>query len=154
MKFILTLLVGLYSFGNSFSQDELKFYFRNTLSKAEGIDYSLASRHFLGETISQKMYLFQSTYTYIEKGTPMSPADKTIVRKPVIFYAIKKLNNHYKSQLKKGTATEQELITRFSQILDAAYCMYAQNTDDFEVYLKHHKKPDDIEKAFLAVVLN
>ena len=145
------LLLGVSAYG----QEEKKFVFANTLSDTSTvkIDYELAGSNYFGPLIARKMYLLEKTYTYVEKGTPMSPSDKTIVQKPVIFYAIKKLAKYYKKQVKKNRISKSEAIDKLDRILNIGYVIYSQNTDEFEAYLREQKKPQDIEKAFDDVVL-
>jgi hypothetical protein len=137
------------------AQDTDKFVFNNTLRDTLSIkfDYTQVGTHYLGSKIANKMHVVEETYTYVEKGTPMSPVDKTIVKKPSIFYAIKKVNKHYKKELKKGNIDTATAINHLNEILDIAYVIYNQNTDSFENYLRSQKKPEDIIQAFAQVEL-
>ncbi len=146
LSFIVTALFG---------QSEQKFVFNNTLSDTARvkIDYSMSGRSYFGDMIARKMYLLEKTYTYIEKGTPMSPSDKTIVQKPTIFYAIKKLSGYYKKEVKKGHITMTDAIDKLVEDVDIGYSIFSQDTGDFEDYLRKQKKPEDIAKAFAMVTL-
>ncbi len=151
LSFFALLFVSLAVFG----QKEEKFVFANTLSDTVHvkIDYSLAGRNYFGDAVARKLYLLEETYTYIEKGTPMSPSDKTIVQKPVIFYAEKKLVKYYKSQVKKGHLDKAAAEAKLIRDLDIGYAIYSQDTDKFEEYLRNHKKPADIADAFDKIEL-
>ncbi len=131
------------------------FEFRNTLADTarRGFNYSMASDHFLGDIIAKKLFRFKETYTYVEKGTPMSPGDKVIVRKPTIFYSVRKLNNYYKKEIRKGRKSPSDAIDEFGSILDKSFVIYDQPTDEFEEFLKSSKKPEEIIKAFEKVEL-
>lgn len=153
MRKLFTLFVflcfGIIAYGQN------TFVFRNTLDDTANVslDYSLAGNHFLGENIARKMFLFKAVYTYIEKGTPMSPGDKVIVRKPTIYYAIRKLNKYYKKELRKDRMEKEVAIKKFGNVLDKCFVMFDQDTSDFEDYLKSLKRAEDIQKAFDNVVL-
>jgi hypothetical protein len=128
------------------------FTFKNKSVKIEA-DYGMASTHYLGPEIANKMYLFKQTYTYVEAGTPMSPGDKVIVQKPTIFYAVRKLDKHYKKLMKKGTITESEAREKMGRILDISYIIFDQDTGEFETYLKKMKGGEQIEEAFDKIEL-
>lgn len=131
------------------------FEFNNTLADTarSGFKYSMASEHYLGDIIAKKWFRFKETYTYVEKGTPMSPGDKVIVRKPTVFYAVRKLNNYYKKEIRKGRINPSDAIDEFGSILDKSFVIYDQKTDEFEELLKSSGKPKDIIKAFEKVEL-
>lgn len=132
-----------------------KFVFRNTLSDTANVkfDYSLATSHYLGNDIARKMHLFQKTYTYVERGTPMSPGDKVIVTKPYIYYAVRKVNKHFKRGLRRDRISEEEARQELAEILDISFVIYDQNTEKFEQYLRKKRKPEDILAAFDNVEL-
>ena len=54
------------------------------------ITQEMAGEHFLGGFISRKMYLLDSKYTYEVQTVPGNPQTRTMVRKPVIYDAVKK----------------------------------------------------------------
>ena len=147
--FVLVLYGGLISFGQE------SFVFRNTLDQATQIqlDYSLSGNHFLGEEIANKTYLLKKIYTHIEKGTPMSPVDKVIVKKPTIYYSIRKLERHFRRQIRKDNMTEQEARKELNEVLDICISIYDQDTEEFEKYLKKQRKPEEILAAYDNVVL-
>lgn len=138
------------------AQDENSFLFRDQLRDTASLrlDYSLMKSHFLGEEIARKVYRLEKTYTYIEQPTAMSPTSKTVVKKPVIYYAVLKLNNHYRKQLRKSHLTGNEAISKLGEVLDIAFIIFGQETTKFEEYLKKNKNPQHIEKAFEMVNLH
>ena len=151
ISFLVLLFIGAAVFG----QNDKKFVFANTLDDTSRvkIDYSLSGRSYFGDIIARKLYLLEKTYTYVEKGTPMSPSDKTIVQKPTIFYALKKLTKYYKKQVKKGHLTMAEAVDKLIIDLDKGYAIFSQDTNEFEDYLRQLKKPEDIADAFDKVEL-
>lgn len=145
----------VFSYASLYSQEIKKFVFNDNLRDTVNLklDYAFAGNHFLGSQIANKFYRMQETYTYIEKGTPTSPSDKTVVQKPVIFYAVKKLNPYYKKAIKKGEISEKEAIKQLGRTLDLAYVIFNQNTTEFEAYLKENKNPEETLKAFEMIKL-
>ena len=137
------------------AQDENSFLFRDQLRDTASLrlDYSLMKSHFLGEEIARKIYRLERTYTYRVQPTAMSPTTKTEVKKPVIYYAVLKLNNHYRKQIKKSQITESEAISQLGEALDIAFMIFGQDTGEFEAYLKKNKSTQQIEKAFKKIEL-
>ena len=146
----------MFSFGYLHSQESQKYSFYDSLNDTLSLklDYSYAGNHFLGSQISNKFYRLEQTYTYIEKGSPTSPSDKTVVKKPVIFYAVNKLNSYYKKEIKLGHISKEEATKHLGRILDLAYVIFHQNTVEFEAYLRGHKKPADTLLAFDMIELD
>ncbi len=146
LSFIMVLFVEMTAFG----QSGKTFEFKNTLSDTSRvkIDYTLSGRNYFGDIIARKMYLLEKTYTYIEKGTPMSPSDKTIVQKPVIFYALKKLTGYYKKEVKKGHIEQADAIDKIYRDLNIGFAIFTQDTDKLEDYLRGIKKPEEIAETF------
>ncbi len=154
-KGIVALILGMGIFISVFSQEMGKFEFSNNLKDTLNLklDYSFAGNHFLGQQIANKFYRMEQTYTYVEKASPISPSDKIVVQKPVIFYAVQKINKLYKKKLKKGLITEQEAKKELGHILDVAYAIFNQNTEELEDYLRKNKKPEDIQSIFRDIEL-
>jgi hypothetical protein len=153
--FIFVALVFLW-IGAATGQEKETFIFKNKLADATNIEVDLAqiNKNPLGTEVAKKAFILKKTYTYIEKGSPTSPGDKTIVRKPTIYYSVLKLNKFYKKEIKKGNMNEKVAADRYTLVLDRAYSIFDQNTQDFERYLKSLKKPQDIEEAFLSIILD
>ena len=156
MNKLIALLLFLFSIILiSNGQDENTFFLRDQLKDTANlkIDYTLMKSHYLGEAIARKMYRLEKTYTYTEAPTAMSPTSKTIVKKPAIYYAVLKLNTHYRKELKKSHITQDEAVSRLGRTLDMAFLLFSQDSSEFEEYLKKNKKPLDIEQAFNKVKL-
>ena len=138
----------------SFSQDQRSFVFSDQMRipTNDNIDVSTISSHFLGPEIAIKMYQLESLYTFREPPSPTSPGTKTIVQKPVIFYATRKLNNYFRKEVRKHRMEESEAIERLSLVLDNAINIFYQDTEKFEEYLKKNKSHESIEKGFNNIV--
>lgn len=156
---LLPLFIALSSCSVLISQSESAHFKDEYIFKDETGDYDFSqnnsniSSHYLGNEIAVKMDVLKDTYTYIEKATPTSPTDKTIVVKPTIYYAIKKLSNKYKRFIKKDQLTEQEARKRLDKYIMIALSIYHQETDEFEEELRKNKKPHEIEQVFDKVTL-
>ena len=141
---------------NMISAQVDSFRFSNNLYDTSSIELGsdFMADHYLGQTIAVKMYRLKKTYTYVEAGTPASPGDKTTVKKPTIYYSMKKLNTYYKKQLKKGEIERVDAQLKLSWYLDIAYSIYSQDTNLFETALKTAKKAPEIDQVFARVVMD
>lgn len=156
MRKIIGVAVLLLWISSVFCQENETFVFKNYLQDTANIvvDMIQLKNNPLGPEIAKKAFILKQTYTYIEKGSPTSPGDKTIVRKPTIYYSVLKLSKYYKKAIKKGNLDKKEATERYKVVLDRAFSIFDQNTTDFEVYLKSLKNPEDIEEAFHSIVLD
>ncbi|MFC2125312.1 hypothetical protein ACFLU5_10905 [Bacteroidota bacterium] len=149
------VFLGLVSVVSAQAGAEDTFYFDNDLVdiKDLAINPNFISKHYLGEDIAVKMHLLKETYTYIERGDDLNPVDKTVVNKPTIFYSMKKLNNYYKKQIKKGTISKEDAKEKLDLYLDICLSIYLQSTDNFEEALRTSKGNDEIVGVFSRVIL-
>ena len=140
---------------NPDSAKEYKYCFRYLVDERslyEIEDEELKSHPF-GDYIARKFHMLKKSYTYIERATPTSPGEKTIVVKPSIYYSLQKLNKYFKKQVKDGIMTEEEARQELNQYLDIAISIVVENTESLESDLRKAKKPDEISKVFSMVVL-
>jgi hypothetical protein len=137
------------------SENTKKFIYRNSVNMDElyAIDKSLLSDHPFGELTARKLYVLQKIYTYVEPPSPTSPGEKTIVKKPVIYNTILKLNRNLKKMVKKGIMDKNQAATDFNLCLDVALSISADETGDFESELKKSTTPDTIIQVFKLVEL-
>lgn len=163
MNRVVASLAGLFmAVGFLCAQDSIKdsgntkkFIYRNSVNMDElyAIDKSMLSDHPFGELIARKFFVLQKIYTYVEPPSPTSPGEKTIVKKPIIYNTILKLNRNLKKMVKKGTLDKNKAASDLNLCLDVALSISADDTGDFESELKKAKSPDHILKVFKMVEL-
>jgi hypothetical protein len=163
MNRVVASLAGLFlMFGYLCAQDSIKdqgnakkFIYRNSVNSEElyAIDKSMLSDHPFGDLIARKLYMLQNLYTYIEPPSPTSPGEKTIVKKPVIYNTVLKLNRTLKKMVKKGMIDKNKAISDLDLCLDVALSISADDTGDFESELKKAKSADEIVQVFKLVEL-
>ncbi len=153
VSIILIMFAGLIL--QTYAQDEEKFIFENNPSALDVSSITVNDQrgHPLGIEVSKKLELLKDRYTYIEPAGATTPTDKTIVIKPIIFNSIQKLNRYYKSAIKKGSIPIDVAKEEFLRCLDIALIIYADNTEEFEQYLRKAKKPEQILEAYNKVIL-
>lgn len=150
-------IAALFSAGVVVAQDSASddvFYFDFMEDKLDesSVDMSIVGKHYLGDGIAKKLQLLQESYTWEEAGTPSSPGTKTIVEKPSIYYALKKLSSGYKKKVKKGEMSEEEALDELTKALDIGLFIRYQNTEEFEAKLKELKSPEEIAYLFTKKV--
>jgi len=123
----------------------LKFSFINYTTKSEA---STAERNESNDVIDNTFDRFQKLYTYTTTIAPGNPGLKTVVRKPVIYNTVIKLNKHYQKQLKKGKLTENDVRRAFSKTLNIAIAAFYNDTKEFEEVLKSTKEITTLAKIF------
>lgn len=131
------------------------FKFTNNLSYYENseIDMAFVEEHYLGQEIALKFYLLKDAYTTIQPATPTSPTEKTIVSKPTIYYAAKKISRLYKKEVKKGIISEADAKSNLNKVLDVSLSIFHEETEEFESVLKSAKSSEEIYNVFSQVVL-
>jgi hypothetical protein len=147
------VIISLLSIGKLFAQDALALNFtgdtKSTNSgtaslavyefKAYPIDEELNSipkdmigEHVFGESISRKMYLFESRYTYQVPIVPGNPQTRTMIRKPVIYDAVMKIERYLKKSVKKGEISIETASSDFNKVLDVALNVLTAETANLE----------------------
>lgn len=96
------------------------------------ISNDMIERHVFGETVSKKLYLLDSKYTYKVPMVPGNPQMRTIVRKPAIYDAVMKIERYLKKSVKKGAISMETASADFNKVLDVANSVCTADTKSFE----------------------
>jgi hypothetical protein len=96
------------------------------------ISKDMIGEHAFGESISRKMYLFESRYTYQVPIVPGNPQTRTMIRKPVIYDAVMKIERHLKKSVKKGEISTETATAEFNKVLDVALNLVTADTGNLE----------------------
>jgi viroplasmin and RNaseH domain-containing protein len=98
----------------------------------ESITAEMAGDHIFGETIAKKIYLLESKYTSEVEIVPGNPQTRTVIRKPLIYETVKRIEKLLKKEVKKGTLTSDSATTSLNKVLDVALNILASDTENFE----------------------
>jgi hypothetical protein len=101
-------------------------------SYLNSISKEMAGEHLLGDLIAKKFYLFNKFYTSEENLFPGNPATKTVIKKPVIYEAVKQIERDLKKSVKKGKTSVSEASSIMNTVLDVALNIQTEDTRDFE----------------------
>lgn len=137
--------LSCYLFGQDTSTAQFSFYKVNLVQAVNPED---VSDHDFGRDVAEKYAIFLHNYTYIEKATLTSPGDKTIIKKPVIFNSVKKMDKYYRKQVKKGLMELSVGHDKLLKYLTIANMVCSQDTKEFEKALKQAKEPEDLATVF------
>jgi predicted amidohydrolase YtcJ len=152
-KLYVLTLISLLVFNISFSQDLLSYTTESSATERDNaekkspvfefkayprdsylnsITKEMAGEHLLGELIAKKIYLFNEIYTSEENLFPGNPATKTVIKKPVIYEAVKRIERDLKKSVKKGETSVSEASSILNTVLDVALNVQTEDTRDFE----------------------
>ena len=98
----------------------------------KAISSEMIGEHFLGKLVAEKLYLLNSKYTYEVPIVPGNPQTRTMIRKPVIYDAVKKIERYLKKSVKKGELTTEIASAEFNKVLDVAFNVLTAETASFE----------------------
>jgi hypothetical protein len=102
----------------------------------------MIEEHVFGELVSKKLYLLDSKYTYEVPIIPGNPQTRTMVRKPVIYDAVRKIERYLKKSVKKGEVSIETASNEFNIVLDVANNVFTADTKSFEKAISETNNTD------------
>jgi len=126
------------------------FEFRASSSEVDlnSVSQDLIGEHAFGQTVSEKLYLFESKYTYEVPIVPGNPQMRTMIRKPTVYDAVKKIERHLKKSVKKGEISLESATSDFTKVLDIAFNVLTSETEDFEKAITESKDTPSLTNLF------
>ena len=132
-----------------------KFKGYSNENELENITIEMAGNHQLGDLISKKLYLFYEKYTSQTALAPGNPAVKTVIKKPVIYESVKRIERDLKRAVKKGEIPVSLATSELNTVLDVALNILTTDTKDFENALNSSRSTESkIELFTKRVILN
>jgi hypothetical protein len=116
------------------------------------ISPEMIENHDLGEMVSKKFYLLDSKYTFEMPLVPGNPQSKTIVRKPVIYKSVYKIEKYLKKSVKKSEISVENASVIMNKVLDVANCILTVDTGDFEKEISRRINPQSLTQLFMNQV--
>ncbi|MBN1598815.1 MAG: hypothetical protein JW894_11015 [Bacteroidales bacterium] len=152
-RFVLIILISV-GFQAVYSQED-NFVFEDNpyVTDISSVDRTYLKDHPLGKDISARLELLKNVYTYIEPASAVSPSDKTVVMKPVIYNSVVKLNRYYKKKSKNGLIDTEKDKNEFETIINKALILYSEDTENLERDLRKAKEPEEILEVYSRVIL-
>lgn len=137
----ITVGLPVFEFRASANDDDLK-----------SISSDMIGEHILGKLVSEKLYLLESKYTYQVPIVPGNPQTRTIVRKPVIYDAVIKIERTLKKQVKKGEISTEVASGEFNKVLDVAINVLTAETTSFEKAITEANDVNSLTNLFTKQV--
>lgn len=130
------------------------YEFRTSLTEQQISEVSseLVENHDLGEMVSKKFYLLDSKYTYEMPLVPGNPQSKTMVRKPIVYESVYKIEKYLKKSVKKGEISMENAATIMNKVLDVANCILTVDTSSFEKEIDQRKTSQALIQLFMNQV--
>lgn len=102
----------------------------------------LAGGHPFGDEIAKKDYLLDKKYTSEQPLNPGNPQTITLIQKPEIYKAVKRIEKSLKKLVKKGDLSVESATYAYNKVLDVALSILTLDTADFEAALKAANNDD------------
>lgn len=113
-----------------------EFRASSTDNDLKNISSDMIGQHVLGTLVSEKLYLLEAKYIYQVPIVPGNPQMRTIIRKPVIYDAVMKIEKYLKKSVKKGEISTENASADFNKVLDVAFNVLTAETTGFEKTIK------------------
>ena len=113
----------------------------------------MAGEHPFGDLVAKKLYLLAAKYTYQVAIIPGNPQTKTVIRKPVIYDAVQKIEHHLKKSVKKGDVSLEAAETDFNKVLDVAFNVLTVDTESFEKAITKTNDNNSLTNLFTKRVI-
>lgn len=98
----------------------------------EKITSEMAGQHVFGDLIAKKVYLLDEKYKSEVALIPGNPQTKTVIQKPVLYDAVKRIEKYLKKSVKKGELSIESATYTFDKVLDIALSIKNADTKNFE----------------------
>lgn len=132
---------------------EADYGFEMIREELEKIDISLVRKHYFGDEVALRYYLFEQQYTYLLNAAPGAFSGKMMIKKPLIYNSIIKIDTYLRKEVKKGDLSKEAGAKQLSRLLDYAIILLNEQTADLEKALKLAESPVEQIKLFNLVVI-
>lgn len=117
-------------------------------NELKSIPDDMLEKHQFGQDVSRKLYLLESRYTYETPAVPGNPLTKTMVRKPVIYDAVRRIEHYLKKGVKKGTNRLETASITLNKVLDVALNAISADSNSFEKAIGNTADMDSLIALF------
>lgn len=102
-----------------------------------------ASNHKLGREVACLYTAFEEVYVVKEEVVPGDPMRRTIIRKPGIYNAVRKIERLMKERVKRDEVPVERAAADFERVLNVALAAVDTECDTFEKALQDNRKDVD-----------
>jgi len=98
----------------------------------KNITKEMTGEHPFGDEIAKKDYLLDQKYKSEVVLIPGNPQTKTVIQKPILYNAVKRIEKYLKKSVKKGELSIDSATYMYSKVLDVAISIKNADTKAFE----------------------
>ncbi len=142
------------------SEPEVTFTFELNAYSISDLEEQLAEtetglfrNHPLENEVARRLELFEETYTYYSPAAPGSFSDSKVIRKPVIYNSVYRIDKHYRRQVRSGEAEKEQAIAQMSNLLYKALLIFPHETGELEEALSKAPSAPKMVSLFNQVEL-
>jgi len=106
------------------------------------ITKEMAGEHVFGDLIAKKVYLLDEKYKSEVALIPGNPQTKTVIQKPVLYDAVKRIEKYLKKSVKKGELPLDSATYTYNKVLDVALSIKNADTKNFEAAISNADTED------------
>jgi|GEM_PF-1480118 len=118
------------------------------------VDLEEVSDHKLGPEVSRLYAAFETSFVVKEEVVPGDPLRRTVIRKPDIYNAVRKVERMLTDKVKRGELRKEAGASDFMQVLNVAMAAVDTECGSFEKALQQDRKdPDRLFVLFQRVSL-
>lgn len=101
-------------------------------SEIENVSKEMAGEHLFGELTAKKLFLLDQKYKYQVALVPGNPHTKSVLRKPVIYEVVKRIEKDLKRSVRNGEMATDTATVQLNKTLDVALNILNADTREFE----------------------
>lgn len=120
-------------------------------SKLRLLNNTDVRKHFMGYQVARRFHLFEEYFTYYSEAAPGAFSGRKVIRKPVLYQSIFRLEKHLKRQLKEGTINLEYASDEMSRFLDIAIILAHEDTVVLEDAIQGAESAEDIINVFNSI---
>lgn len=140
---LIALFVHIVLMAND-SESSKKYFFDTYIQKIDTKDVKEHSKHDLGEDIAKKLTVLENIFI-TRYDTKIGLSDSEIeIQKPDLLESVEKIDKHFKKKVKKKELNKNDATKELSRLLDIAYTLFYEESNEIETVLSKIKKAEDI----------
>jgi hypothetical protein len=102
----------------------------------DNITTEMAGEHPFGDKLAKKLFLLGEKYTSEVELIPGNPQTKTVIQKPVIYNAVRRIEKQLKKSVRNGEISLETASADLNKVLDIALNILNTDTKDFEAAIE------------------
>jgi hypothetical protein len=123
----------------------------NLRDELMAINSSDVRTHMLDEGVAKRLHLFEETYVYYSEAAPGAFSDQKVIRRPVIYNSISKIDKYFRRLVRTEEITKVEGSAQLSRILETAIILFYYNAEEFDLMLKDASSVKEEARIFETV---